>query len=180
MKRIITTLALACVTAFAFAQNSSILRPRIEIVEVSAEENNTEIEVFYMNDETPRTYYLSLGHLGVGTDIVQLNFDPVYEVFIPLGKNIEESVAKMEEIKAMYSMPRRQSTEIVGCFAALYPNDKPVTFTVTSRRLLGSKILEFSIPTDTDGIVRATYVYKANFSSLLSSLKIYRRLHPKE
>lgn len=180
MKRILTTLAIACITVFAYAQNSSVLRPRVEIVEVTAEENNTEIEVFYMNDENPRTYYLSLGHLGVGIDIIQVEFDPVFEVFIPLGHSIEESIARMEEIKDLYSMPRRESTEIDGCFAALYPNDKTVTLTVTSRRLLGSKILEFSIPTDTDGIVRATYLYKANFSSLLSSLKLYRKLHPKE
>lgn len=180
MKRIIATVALALVTVCAFAQVSSILRPRIEIAEVTAEENSTDIEVFYMNDESPRMYYLSLGNLGIGSDLVQLNFDPVFELFLPLGNTLEEAIAKMEEIKALYKMPRRQSTEIMACFAVSYPNDNMIPVTVTSRRLLGSKILEFSIPTDTKGLVRATHIYRSNFRSLLGSVKVYKKLHPKE
>ena len=183
MKRILTTIVLACVAILASAQNpsiSSILRPRVEIAECTAEETNTEMEVFYMNDENPRVYYLSLGHLGVGTDIIQVDFDPVFEVFIPLGGNLEEALAKMKEIKELYSMPRRESTQMEGCFAALYPNGESVTFTVTSRRLLGSKILEFSLPTPNESIVRATHIYKGNFNSLLTALKLYKGLHPKE
>ena len=34
MKRIITTVALACVALLAFGQKQSIIRPRIELVEV--------------------------------------------------------------------------------------------------------------------------------------------------
>ena len=181
MKRVFATLVLAFVAVLALAQNSSvssILRPRIEIAECS--ENDMEMEVFYMNDESPRLYYLSLGNLGVGTGIIQIDYEPVYEVFIPLGGNLEEALAKMKEIKALYSMPRRQSTEMTGLFSALYPDGEPVTFTVTSRRLLASKILEFSIPTKTEGIVRATHVYKGNFNSLMGALKLYKGLHPKE
>ena len=132
MKRVFATLVLAFVAVLALAQNSSvssILRPRIEIAECS--ENDMEMEVFYMNDESPRMYYLSLGNLGVGTGIIQIDYEPV-------------------------------------------------TFTVTSRRLLASKILEFSIPTKTEGIVRATHVYKGNFNSLMGALKLYKGLHPKE
>lgn len=180
MKRIITTLLLSCTSVFTFAQNSSILRPRVEIAECSSEQNNTELEVFYMNDETPRVYYLSLGGLGVGTDIIQVDFDPVFELFIPLGGNLDEVIDRMNEIKALYSMPRRGSTEISGSFAALYPNDDLVTTTVTSRRFLASKVLEFSLPTGTDGIVRATHIYKDDFNSLLTGIKLYRKLHPKE
>lgn len=183
MKKIFTTIILSCVAILAFAQNpsvSSILRPRVEIAECEAEETNTEMEIFYMNDENPRVYYLSLGHLGVGTDIIQVEFDPVFEVFIPLGGNLEEALAKMKEIKDLYGMPRRQSTEMQGFFSALYPSGENVTFTVTSRRLLGSKILEFSLPTPNESIVRATHIYKGNFNSLLTTLKIYKGLHPKE
>ena len=98
MKKVILTLALVCVTVLAFGQNK-ILRPRIEIAEVETEIDEaftTELEVFYMNDENPRMYYLSLGHLGIGTDIIQLQFDPVYELFIPLGGTLEEAIAKMQ------------------------------------------------------------------------------------
>lgn len=181
MKRIFVTLALVCVTVFAFGQNSSILRPRVEIAEASSEEHGTDMEVFYMNDESPRTYYLSLGNLGIGGDIVQLDFDPVFELFIPLGGNIEEAITKMNEIKAFYKMPRLSQTEITASFAALYPTDELVTVTVTSRRFLLSKVLEFSLPVQgSDSLVRATHIYRSDFNSLLTTLKIYRKLHPKE
>lgn len=181
MKRIITILIFVCVSAFAFAQSSSILRPRIEIAEVSTEDINTvNLEVFYMNDENPRTYYLSLGHLGIGSDIIQIGFDPVFELFVPLGNTIDEAIAKMTEIKEFYKLPRLEQREINACFAALYPNDKLVPVIVTSRRLLSSKILEFSIPTQTEGLVRATHISKSDFGSLLMGMKIYKKLHPKQ
>ena len=181
MKRIITTLAIFCVTVISFAQTSNLLRPRVDIAETSSEEHNVSMEVFYMNDESPRTYYLSLGNLGIGGDIVQLDFDPVFELFIPLGGSLEEAVAKMEEIKALYKMPRLSQTEINASFAALYPTDKIQTVTVTSRRFLFSKVLEFSIPVEgTEPLVRATHIYRSDFNSLLTSLKIYKKLHPKQ
>ena len=180
MKRIIATIVLACIAIFAFAQSSSILRPRVEIVECSSEQNNIEMEIFYMNDESPRMYYLSLGGLGIGTDIIQVEFDPVYELFIPLGGSTDEAIAKMNGIKAFYNLPRRGSTEVDALFSALYPDDNVVTTTVTSRRFLASKVLEFSLPAGSDGAVRATYIYKGDFNSLLTSLKVYKKLHPKE
>lgn len=30
-------------------------------------------------------YYLSVGHLGIGGDILQINFDRIFELFLPLG-----------------------------------------------------------------------------------------------
>jgi len=181
MKKTFFTLALVCVTVFSFGQTSSILRPRVEIAEASSEEHNTSLEVFYMNDESPRTYYLSLGNLGIGGDIVQLEFDPVFELFIPLGGSLEEAISKMEEIKAFYKMPRLSQTEIEASFAALYPTDKIHTVTVTSRRFLLSKVLEFSIPVEgNEPLVRATHIYKSDFNSLLTTLKIYKKLHPKQ
>ena len=180
MKRLFTTLFLACVTVFAFAQSSSILRPRIEIAEVLDENDNTILEVFYMNDESPRQYYLSVGNLGVGTDIVQVGFDPVFELFIPLGGTLDEAISSMEMLKAFYKQPRKSTMEIEGIFSVAYPNDNVLTVTVTSRRFIFSKVLEFSIPTESEGIVRATHIYRSKFNGLLTSVKFYRRLHPKE
>ena len=176
-------LAVACIATIAFAQNTSILRPRMEIAEVETEVADmvdTQLEVFYMNDESPRMYYLSLGNLGVGTDIVQIDFDPVFELFIPLGGTLEEAVAKMEEIKGFYALPKLSTAELSGSFALAYPNDNVVTVTVTRRQLILTKLLEFSIPTGSEGIVRATHISKSDFSSLLSSVKLYRKLHPNE
>ena len=181
MKRIIAIVALACVTFFSFAQTSSVLRPRIEIAQVFSQEHNTEMEVFYMNDETPRTYYLSLGHLGIGSDVVQIEIDPLYELFIPLGGNMEETIATLEDIKALYKMPRLEQSEIVGNFSLLYPTDDPVNVTVTSRRFIFTKLLEFSIPTPgSESVVRATHINRSSFNSLLSGVKLYAKLHPKE
>ena len=180
MKRFIITIALTIFTLGAFAQNN-MLAQRMEIVQLETEDLNTvELEVFYMNDESPRVYYLSLGHLGIGTDILQLTFDPVYELFIPLGGTLEEAVAKMEEIKDFYKLPRQAEKEITGCFAAIRPNGELIPVKVTSRKLLSAKILEFSLPTGSEGLVRATHIQKSEFGSLLTSLKVYRKLHPKE
>lgn len=180
MKRFIITIALACVAVFSFAQSSPLLRPRVEIAEISSEENNTQLEVFYMNDVEPRMYWLSVGNLGVGTDLLQVNFDPVFELFIPLGENLDEVVARMEEIKALFKMQKGESTEIQGCFAVAYPNDNLENVTVTYRKGIAARMLEFSIPTASDGIVRATYIHKMDFGSILSGVKFYRKLHPNQ
>ena len=182
MKKLILSLALACVCAFTFAQTSKVLRPRIEIAQVETEDIKTvAMEVFYMNDESPRTYYLSLGNLSIGGHIVSIEADPLFELFIPLGNTLDEAIAKMEEIKALYKMPKRSSADIIGNFALAYPTDDLINVTVTRRQILFSRLLEFSIPTaGSETVVRNTHITKSNFSGLLSTLKIYRKLHPKE
>ena len=183
MKKVLLSLALVCVTVLSFGQNNSILRPRIELVEVETEIDEaftTELEVFYMNDENPRMYYLSLGHLGVGTDIIQVQFDPVFELFIPLGGTLDEAIAKMQEIKDFYKAPRKSTMELNSCFAVAYPNNEIIPVKVTRRQFV-TKVLEFSLPTEgTQPLVRATHIGKNDFGSLLSSLKLYKKLHPKE
>jgi hypothetical protein len=53
---------------------------------------------------------------------------------------------------------------------------EPVT--VTSRRFVTTKLLSFSV--QRDDLVRATYISKMDFGSLVLSLKMYKKLHPKE
>ena len=146
MKKFLVALAFASVAILSFGQNKSIIRPRMEIVKTETEvigTFNTELEVFYMNDENPRMYYASLGNLGIGGNIVQLEFDPIFELFIPLGGTLEEAVAKLEEIKGFFKMPKKSSTELSGHFSVAYPTGDPVTVTVTRRQGI-SKLLEFS------------------------------------
>jgi len=182
MKKFFAILALTLFAVTAFAQASSLFRPRMEVVETSSDEDgDTALSVFYMNDESPRVYYLSLGHVGVGSDVIQVNVDPVSELFIPLGGNLDEAIGKMQEILEYYKMPRQQSTEMTGSFAALYPKpDEPLALTVTSRAFLLTKLLEFSFPANTEGLLRVTHVARSDFNALLSSLKFYKRLHPDE
>lgn len=173
------TLLLAAIPVLSSAQILQKASQRIELAVVETEMGGIEtaqLEVFKMLDSG--TYWLSVGHLGVGTDLVQLQFDPVYELFIPLGNSLEEALAKMKELKAFYKKPRLSTMEVQGCLAALYPGEEFETVTITSRRLLASKILSFSV--QRDDFVRATYIRKSDFGSLLFSLKAYKALHPKE
>ena len=179
VKQIIITLLMAATPLLASAQVIEKAAQRLELAKVETEEGSistSEIEVFKMNDNG--TYWLSVGGLGIGTDLIQLQFDPVYELFIPLGNNLDEALNTMKELQAYYKNPRRSAMEIQGCLAALYPNDNMETVTVTSRRYLTTKLLSFSV--NRDNLVRATYISKADFGSLVLSLKLYKKIHPKE
>lgn len=181
MKRLIVIAALLSMTVLSFAQKLDIsMRPRMEIAEVENEKTNEEFEVFYMNDENPRVYYLSVGHLGVGNDIVQLQFDPIYELFIPLGENLSDAIAKMEEMKKWYKNMDMEPVEIQGCLSAAYPTDEMITVTVRPRKFMLSNMLQFSIPTAGGDLIRAAYLTKGEFSGLLTGLKIHKKLHPKD
>ena len=175
----LTILLLAAMPALASAQVLQKASQRLELATVETElagYETAELEVFKMNDTG--TYWLSVGHLGIGVDLVQLKFDPVFELFIPLGNSLEEAIAKMKELKAFYKQPRLSTMEVQGCLAAMYPSENFEPVTITSRRLLGAKILSFSV--QRDDFVRATYISKSDFGSLLFSLKAYKKLHPKE
>lgn len=179
MKKIFTILVLAAVCTTASAQVLEKASQRLELATLETEIGGfetAELEVFEMHDSG--TYWLSVGHLGIGTDLLQLQFDPVYELFIPLGDSLEEAVEKMNELKAFYKKPRLSEMQIDGCLAALYPGENFEPVTVTSRRLLGSKILSFSVKRD--DMVRATYITKSDFGALVFSLKGYKALHPNE
>ena len=152
---------------------------RLELATVETEIGGYEtaqLEVFKMNDAG--TYWLSVGHLGIGSDLVQLKFDPVFELFIPLGNSLEEALSMMKELQAFYKEPRLSTMEVQGCLAAMYPGEDFEPVAITSRRLLGTKILSFSV--QREDFVRATYISKSDFGSLVFSLKAYKTLHPKE
>ena len=168
--------------AMPFLASAQVLQKASQRLELAVVETQiggyetAQLEVFKMNDAG--TYWLSVGHLGIGSDLVQLQFDPVYELFIPLGNSLEEALAKMKELQAFYKQPRLSTMEVQGCLSALYPGEVFEPVTITSRRLLATKILSFSL--QRDDFVRATYISKADFGSLVFSLKAYKTLHPKE
>ena len=179
MKKVLITLLVAAMPALASAQLLQKASQRLELANVETEiggYETAELEVFKMKDAG--TYWLSVGHLGIGTDLVQLKFDPVFELFIPLGTSLEEALEKMKELQAFYKQPRLSTMEVQGNLAAICPEEDFETVTITSRRLLGSKILSFSL--QREDYVRATYITKADFGSLVFSLKAYKALHPNE
>lgn len=171
MKHALTLLLLAVVPFAANAQSSKIPQ-RIEIVE------SDNYSVFYIPKDDQRTYYLSVGALGVGNEIIQFNVDPIHELFIPLGYSLSEAITALDRLKALCKEKKGASIEMPGCLALGFPNEHIETVSISPVHSLLERSLEFQITRDKQ--VRATYITQSTIRSLLSGVKIYRKLHPKE
>ena len=179
MKRIlIAMIALACSLA-ASAQMSKIPQ-RLEIIQIENEGDATFVELFNAPKDGQNHYFLSVGHLGIGDKVVQVYIDPLTELFVPLGGTVEEALARLEEIKDLFKMLKGQAADIETLVSMFYPGGDTVTARVVARKFLVSKVLEFSIPTGEEGLVRAAFVGKSDLGGLIVSLKLYRKIHPKE
>ena len=180
LQQTLIALFLISIPALVSAQGLKKLSQRTELVTVEVEVNEaftTSLEVFRMKDDG--SYWLSLGHLGIGSEVLQLQFDPVHELFIPLGKTLDEAIESLKGMQEYYNQPRLSTAEIQGCLTALYPlAEKLEPVTVTSRKMLAKKLLSFSVTRD--DLVRSTYIGKSDFGSLVTSLKLYKKIHPKE
>ena len=91
--KILVSLLVAVMPLTASAQILQKAAQRMELATLETEVGgvpNVELMVFKMQDAG--TYWLSVGHLGIGGDLVQLRFDPVYELFIPLGNSLDEAI----------------------------------------------------------------------------------------
>ena len=179
IKKTLVIALMALAPVLASAQIFEKAAQRMEIATVETDEDDfitSSYSVFRMQDSG--RIWLSVGHLGIGSDLIQLQFDPVYELFIPLGDTLEEAVKTLQELQAFSKEPRLSTKEVQGCLAAITPNDELEPVTLTSRRLLTSKIVSFSVMRD--DLVRATYLTKSDLGSLVFSTKAYRKLHPTE
>ncbi|MBR3500897.1 MAG: hypothetical protein IKO04_05805 [Bacteroidales bacterium] len=155
--------------------SEKLLQQFTEIVSVE-HEDGTEIQVFHMPDKDQ--YYLQVGNLGVGTDVVQVNFDPVFILFIPLGSTLEEAIEKLAVLKEHAKAPRGAKMETQGCLCFGFPNEEELEpVTVTARRLVLTRSLEFSV-TRGDW-VRAAFIERSDMNALYNGVKFYRKLHPK-
>ena len=93
INKILVTLLVAVMPVMASAQVLQKAAQRMELATVESEAGgvtHTELMVFKMQDAG--TYWLSVGNLGIGGEIIQLDFDPVFELFIPLGNTLEEAL----------------------------------------------------------------------------------------
>ena len=183
MKKLFLLISLLVWSAAAIAQG---IPQRLELVTVdlelgdedsllSTEEN---LEVFNMPIDGVNHYYLSVGHLGLGDDIIQFNIDPLFELFIPIGDTVAEAMDYLLELQTLYKGPKGNSKEIEGCLALAFPNENLEKVTVTYQKVVVTNLLEFRV--DREGYVRATHIPRSQFNALIRSLKIYRKLHPKE
>lgn len=178
MKRIICSLALVLLTVAAFAQGS-IWKQTDTVAEVEINDGELTLYVFNMPDDDQPLYYACLGTLGIGDSFIQLHLDPLNQLFIPLASTLEESQAKLQEIRDFAKQPEGTSMEITGTLSVANPStgeQEPVT--VTARRTLFVKTVEFSI--QRNGYLRATRISGTDLGALITGVKFYRKLHPSE
>ncbi|MBR4585731.1 MAG: hypothetical protein IKO29_03195 [Bacteroidales bacterium] len=177
MKKLISIVVVLIWTLAAFAQESRIPQ-RLELVEIETDEGDTQLEVFNMPEDGQNHYYLSVGRLGIGDEIIQVQFDPLFELFIPLGDKLADSMDVLSLLQELFKQSPGASLEVPGCLAVGFPKDESEPVKVTFRKLLLTRMLEFSV--ERDGYLRATHVSRSDFNSLVNSLKFYRRIHPNE
>ena len=184
MKKYLLILTLLVWSVASFAQKTKIPQ-RLELVTVELEvgdqgsllSTEESLEVFNMPEDGVNHYYLSVGHLGIGDDIVQFNIDPIFELFIPLGDTVAEALEYLQNLQALYKEPKGTSIETQGCLSAAYPRGNMEKVTVTYQKVLMTNLLAFSV--ERQGYTRATHIPKSQFNNLVRTLKIYRKLHPR-
>ena len=178
MKRIIIFILAVVWTVTAFAQGS-VLKQTLEIAEVEIDDGDILISVFNMPEGDQNQYYLCVGTLGFGDSFIQLEIDPLFQLFIPLGGTLDEAQAKLEEFKNVAKLPTGTGIETVGCLALANPSTgelEPVS--VTSKRFFIQRIISFSV--QRNGYVRASHVPRIDFNALVTSVNLYRKIHPNE
>ncbi len=177
MKKILVFLLALTLSLSSFAQDPR-LTEMVEIAQVEADNGNVQLDVFSVPIDGQKTYYLSVGTMGIGTEIVQIDVDPITRLFIPLGNTLEEAMESLDKLKEMAKSEPGTTTEIDACFAPLIPNGNLEKVKVVSRKLLLSRSLEFCI--EKEGYVRATYIPRSDLGAIASSVKFYKKIHPKE
>lgn len=185
MKKYLLFLSFLAWSFVAVAQETKIPH-RLELVTVDLQVGDDDsflsveekMEVFNMPIDGVNHYYLSVGHLGIGGDILQINFDHIFELFLPLGDTVAEAMEYLQRLQELYKGPVGGSIEIEGCYAAAFPNDKLEKVKVTYQKVLITNLLAFSI--ERGDVIMAAHIPKSQFNSLVRNLKIYRKLHPKE
>ena len=175
-KAIILFVALFC-AAGLLAQTSK-LPTVIDIVSVEDENTGDSVEIVNIPVEGVNYYWLHLGEMGIGNRTVQINLDPVYQLYIPLGENITGAVATMEELKTLFKEPNGTTREIQGSFKPFFPGENLETVKAIKYKPLLTNQIQFVI--ERDGYLRVTYISKSDFNSLLRGLKLHGKLHPSE
>lgn len=154
----------------------STLPAVIEIVSVEEDGNSTEI--VNIPKEGVNHYYLHVGAMGFGNKAISVNLDPVDRLYVPLGSTLAEAISTMEELKTLYKEPKGTSREIQASFGPFLPKDSLKTVKVERYQPLLTNYIAFTL--SYGGSERAAHLSKSEFNSLLSGLKLHKKLHPKE
>ena len=174
MKQLLITLVLAVLApVFLCAQPKRPVPPIVEIADVESSEN--ALAVFAMNADGQSAYYLNVGQLGAGDDVLQILFDPVDMLFIPLGATMSEALATLQELEALYAGEPGATLEIEACFAPVLPDQSREMATVTMKKRLFCRQLAFVL--QRDGYIRSTYVTRSDFRNLMMNVKWNAKTH---
>ena len=175
MKRIALFFLALTLAVTASAQKYDITK-LVDIAEVESGDQSI-LSVFSIPDETGQPVcFLCVGSMGLGDEIIQIDVDPINKLFIPLGLNRTEVMETLDRIKLHFDEPAGTSVEVTGCFAPAIPNENRETVTVTTRKVLFGKKLEFKL--ERDGVIRATYVSRSDFKTLMVNVKLNKRWLP--
>lgn len=178
IRKSLTLLVLAILPVLASGQS---IPQRLELVQIEKEIDSFSVEtleVFNMPEEGANHYYLTVGRLGFGDEVVQVLFDPISELFIPLGDTVAEALESLQQIQALFKQQPGASLETTGCLAIGFPNGNREPVRVKYMKPVLSKILEFSV--QREGYMRAAHMQKGEFDTLVRGVKFYQRLHPNE
>ena len=184
MKKLIL-MAIAAIMATIDIQAQDIpVGMRMEVAE--SESDHAEYSIFsYKDDENTFGYYLSLAKvthiLGLlRDDITDAAFDAIKETCICLGATYDEANATLDMILDLFDKDVDTRTELKS--RAVTGSDRLGQFTTTAcivqKKALGGKRLQFVF---TQGRHQAeAFVTKTIIKELRTSLKIDKKLHPKQ
>ena len=175
MKRIAVFFVAFTLAVAASAQKYDITK-LVEIAEVESNDQSI-LSVFSIPDESGQPVcFLCVGSMGLGDEIIQIDVDPINKLFIPLGTTRAEIMETLDRLKLHFEEPAGTAVEVTGCFAPAIPNENRETVTVTTRKVLFGKKLEFKL--ERDGVIRATYVSRSDFKTLMVNVKLNKRWLP--
>lgn len=169
--------AFLTLNAAAFGQDIKTLSQRQEVITVE-DDDEIKLQVFTFPKDGETQYYLSVGNLGIGDEVLHVYFDPVHELFIPLGNNLSDALVKLIEFRDLCKKPAGTGFETQGCLAFGIPSGDMETVKVTARRLIFSRMAEFSV--EREGYTRATYVDRSDLASAVINIKLHMKMHPEE
>lgn len=175
MSKTLCIIALVFCTFALFAQETKIPQ-MLELVQI--EENDVEFEVVNIPQDGQNHYWFNVGTMGFGDQIFQIQLDPLSHLYIPLGDTLAEAISKMEELQDLFNGTPGTSLFVNGCLTMLYPNENLEQVKVSYYKPLLTRKLEFSI--QREDYLRAAYISRANFNTLMKGLSFYQKIHPNE
>ena len=182
MKRLLTTLALACMTLFAVAQNSPV-GMKMEIAEVGDDDNQFSIFT-YRDPDGAFGYYLGVGRefdlLEIFSDDRSSSFGIVDETCLVMGETMDDAFAFLDSLQELLEeapgttaeFPCRMTTGADQLFAPSVAN------AIVVKRFLQGKRLSFHFISGKHSA--EVDMTRSDIKMLRWNLNLYRKIHPDE